>query len=429
MIGANSGSSSSSCSCSGFLNVRGSDIPYNPVFYSYLIITHDQITLFINSARLPTDWNDHLRHNSAVVHVKTYDCAEEVIMELQVDQTKRMWISPTSNYLMNSLIDEKKRHQEITAIESAKAIKNSVEVEGIRECHKRDGMALCQYFCWLEQELDAGRKVTEVSGADKLHELRADLDDFVGLSFSTISAFGANGSVIHYSPSRDGVQHEITKDSLYLCDSGAQFKDGTTDVTRTWCFGEPTAFQKECFTRVLKGQINMGTAVFPNRCGGYRLDSMARKFLWDVGLDYAHGTGHGVGHYLNVHEGPMGVGIRPASDEPGLQSGMFISNEPGFYKTGQFGIRLEDIVQVVRASVKFDFNDVTAMTFETVTMCPIQSKMLDLSLMTEVEVNHYNAYHQKVYDIIAPQLEAEKDTVTLEWLKKETKPVEKWVLV
>lgn len=207
----------------GFLNIRGSDIPYNPVFFSYLIITETEIFLYINNAQLPDDWTDHLRHNAVSVIVKEYDCAEEDIMELQGKLKEKVWISPTSNYLMNSLIDDKKRHQEITAINTAKAIKNSVEVSGLRLCHQRDGKALCQYFAWLENELNAGRKVTEVTGANKLEELRSKLDYFMGLSFTCISAFGANGSIIHYSPKHDGVQHEITKDNLYLCDSGAQF--------------------------------------------------------------------------------------------------------------------------------------------------------------------------------------------------------------
>lgn len=193
------------------------------MFFSYLIITHNEIMLFIDKEQLPTDWDDHLRRNAATVTIKEYDCAEEVIMNMQVTSKERLWISPTSNYLMNSLIDEKRRHQEITAICTAKAIKNSVEVAGLRLCHQRDGKALCQYFAWLEGELNAGRKVTEVTGADQLEQFRKKLDHFMGLSFETISAFGANGSIIHYSPKREGVQHEITKDNLYLCDSGAQF--------------------------------------------------------------------------------------------------------------------------------------------------------------------------------------------------------------
>lgn len=191
--------------------------------FSYLIVTTDDIELFINAAQLPDEWTDHLRRNGVSVQVKTYECAEEVIMDMAGTLKEKIWISPTSNYLMNSLVEEKRRHQEITAINTAKAIKNSVEVEGLRKCHQRDGKALCQYFAWLEGELKAGRKVTEVSGADKLQGFRSDLDLFQGLSFTTISAFGPNGAVIHYSPSRDGEQHEITTNSLYLCDSGAQF--------------------------------------------------------------------------------------------------------------------------------------------------------------------------------------------------------------
>lgn len=212
-----------SLSLLGFLNIRGSDIPYNPVFFSYLIITADDIELFINEAQLPDDWTDHLRRNGVAVQVKTYQAVEQVITDLAGTLKEKMWISPTSNYLMNSLIEEKRRHQEITAINTAKAIKNSVEVKGLRVCHQRDGKALCQYFAWLEGELKAGRKVTEVTGADKLEEFRSKLDHFKGLSFTTISAFGPNGAIIHYSPSREGEQHEITTNSLYLCDSGAQF--------------------------------------------------------------------------------------------------------------------------------------------------------------------------------------------------------------
>lgn len=184
----------------------------------------DEIQLYIDAAQLPEDWSDHVRRNGVTVHVKSYECVEEVIMDMQVGHKERIWISPTSNYLMNSLIDEKKRHQEITAINTAKAIKNSVEIEGLRECHKRDGKALCQYFAWLEGELKAGRKVTEVTGADKLEDFRSKLDHFMGLSFTTISAFGSNAAIIHYSPKRDAEhQHEITTENVYLCDSGAQF--------------------------------------------------------------------------------------------------------------------------------------------------------------------------------------------------------------
>lgn len=208
--------------------MRGRDIPYNPVFFAYLIVTRDSIELFINADQLPAaaEWTEHLRRNDATVTVKTYDCIESVITDQQVDiGTDKVWISPTSNYMMNSLVDEKRRHQEITAINTAKAIKNAVEVKGLRECHKRDGVALCQYFSWLERQLNAGQRVTEVTGADQLEEFRSKLKNYQGLSFTCISAFGANGSIIHYSPKREPVEEQtvITKENLYLCDSGAQF--------------------------------------------------------------------------------------------------------------------------------------------------------------------------------------------------------------
>lgn len=206
----------------GFLNMRGSDLGL--MFYSYLIVTMKEILLFIDARQLPDDWTDHLRRNGVRVHVKSYDCVEEVIMDLEVKQQEgKLWISPTSNYLMNSLVEEERRHQEISAICSAKMIKNNVEVAGMRACHYRDGKALCQYFAWLEGELNAGRKVTEVSGADKLTEFRSKLENNKGISFGVISAFGPNGAIIHYSPSRQGEQYEITKNNLYLCDSGGQF--------------------------------------------------------------------------------------------------------------------------------------------------------------------------------------------------------------
>lgn len=293
----------------------------------------------------------------------------------------------------------------------------------MKNCHIRDGKALCQYFAWLENEVKNGRPVDEISGASKLESFRKDLDHFMNLSFATISGFGPNGSIIHYHPKPE-TNLPITMENLYLCDSGAQFKDGTTDVTRTWHFGTATQHQKDCFTRVLKGQIQMGTQVFPKKIKGYVLDTLARKFLWDVGLDYGHGTGHGIGHFLNVHEGPMGIGTRVMPDDPGLQENMFLSNEPGYYETDQFGIRIEDIVRIVPAKVDNNFAGREALTFETVTMCPIQTKLINIALLTDVEINHVNDYHAKVYELVAPLLEG--DGFTLDWLKKETETINRF---
>lgn len=214
----------------------------------------------------------------------------------------------------------------------------------------KDAVALCEFFAWLEETIET-ETITEISAADKLEEFRKEQDGFVGLSFETISGSGPNGAIIHYKPA-DDTNRTLSKDEMFLVDSGAQFLDGTTDVTRTVHLGAPSQHQKECFTRVMKGHIALASAVFPRKLKGYLLDTLARKSLWDSGLDYLHGTGHGIGMYLNVHEGPMGISFRPHPDDPGLVEGMFLSNEPGYYEDGKFGIRIESIVLVTTAETK-----------------------------------------------------------------------------
>jgi Xaa-Pro aminopeptidase len=243
----------------------------------------------------------------------------------------------------------------------------------------------------------------------------------MGLSFGTISGSGPNGSIIHYSPKNE-TDRDITADEMYLCDSGAQYLDGTTDVTRTWHFGTPSDFEKECFTRVLKGQMQMGSLIFPNKVKGRALDSLARKFLWDVGLDYNHGTGHGIGSFLNVHEGPFGVGTRDYPDDPGLQVNMFLSNEPGYYEDGKFGIRIEDIVQIVPANSTHDFMGRGALSFHTVTLCPIHTKLIKVELLSDAERKQLNEYHMRVRTTLMPLLDA-NDELTRTWLMKETEPI------
>jgi Xaa-Pro aminopeptidase len=209
---------------------------------------------------------------------------------------------------------------EPSPVAAMKAIKNSTEIEGFRQCHIRDGVALARYFAWLEEQLHNGVVLNESQGSDKLEEFRSELDLFRGLSFTTISSAGPNAAIIHYSPDPDNCAI-ITKDQIYLCDSGGQYFDGTTDVTRTWHFGIPSEEEKRAFTRVLQGHIAIDCAVFPTGTTGYTIDSWARRALWQDGLDYRHGTGHGVGHYLNVHEGPQGIGIRIAYNSTTLKPG------------------------------------------------------------------------------------------------------------
>jgi Xaa-Pro aminopeptidase len=214
----------------------------------------------------------------------------------------------------------------------------------------KDAVALCEFFAWLEEAIES-ESITEISAADKLEEFRKEQDDYVGLSFETIAGSGPNGAIIHYKPSEE-TDRPLSKDELFLVDSGAQFLDGTTDVTRTIHMGTPSQHQRECFTRVVKGHIALASVTFPRKLQGYLLDTLARKSLWEIGLDYAHGTSHGIGMYLNVHEGPIGIAYVPRPDDPGMSEGMFLSNEPGYYEDGKFGIRIESIVLVKKAETR-----------------------------------------------------------------------------
>lgn len=309
-------------------NLRGSDIKSNPVFFSYAIVTDTEVLFFIEPSRITDEIRTHFAANNVEVKVKPYNELASTLEQLAKEVEGKVWVSSTSSHLLTELVPREKRYTEITPIQVMKALKNDVEAQGMRDCHVRDGVALVQYFAWLENEVLNKRTVTEISGADKLEEFRKKGDRFMGLSFGTINGSGPHSSIIHYGATKE-TDREITDKEMYLCDSGAQYLDGTTDVTRTWHFGQPSDFERECFTRVFKGQWQMGKLVFPNRTKGRALDSLARKFLWDYGLDYGHGTGHGVGSFLNVHEGPMGIGTRDYPDDPGLQINMFLSNEPG----------------------------------------------------------------------------------------------------
>jgi len=246
--------------------------------------------------------------------------------------------------------------------------------------------------------------------------LRRELDLFQGLSFTTISSTGPNGAIIHYSPDPADCA-VIQKDQIYLCDSGAQFSDGTTDVTRTWHFGTPTAEEKRAFTRVLQGHIAIDTLIFPKGTSGYIIDSFARRALWQDGLDYRHGTGHGVGHFLNVHEGPQGIGTRIAYNDTVLKAGMTLSNEPGYYADGRFGIRIENIVIVRAAETPNNFGDKGYLGFEHVTMCPMQTKLVARELLTPQELEWLNAYHAETWAKVSPLLQ--NDERALEWLERE----------
>ncbi|PIA15419.1 Creatinase/aminopeptidase [Coemansia reversa NRRL 1564] len=402
------------------LNLRGSDIDYNPVFMAYVLVTKSDVTLYIDDSKLTKTVCEHL----GAITVKPY---QEIFNNLAEHstallQSKRQFsVSTTASLALVQALGTDNVKIGMPPVTSLKALKNAAEIEGMRQCHIRDGAAMANYFGWLENELlrgDGNLRLTEVDVADKLEEFRRAEEHCVGLSFSTISAVGANGAIIHYSPQRD-TDAKMDTSQMYLCDSGGQYLDGTTDVTRTYHFGEPTKWQRECFTRVLKGHIALDNAVFPSGTSGYALDPLARFSLWELGLDFRHSTGHGVGSFLNVHEGPQLIGMRKSSMDFGLRPNMTITNEPGYYEDGNFGIRIENTCVVIKVDTPYDYTGGAGfLKLDPVTMVPIQKKLVLPELFTDVERKWLNSYHQLVWEKVSPLLE--KGGLGYEWLKRET---------
>ncbi|KAF4518461.1 hypothetical protein B566_EDAN002116 [Ephemera danica] len=381
------------------LNLRGSDISYNPVFFAYASIGPDQVCLFVDSEKMSLPVEQHFTEEGLSVTVRPYRAVRDT------NSGEKIWISEGSSFALCSLVPEFSLITEITPVALMKTIKNQVEIQGMINCHVRDAAALCCYFAWLEREVLAGNLVTEISGADKLEQFRKKQEDYVGLSFETISSVGPNAAIIHYTPHPD-TDRPITDKDFYLCDSGGQYRDGTTDVTRTIHLGQASLHERQCFTR------------------GNCLDTLARKPLWDVGLDYMHGTSHGIGSYLNVHEGPIGVSWRTMPDDPGMQADMFLSNEPGYYEDGNFGIRIENIVRTIPAKTPFNFKERGFLTFEDVTVVPVQRSLLVRDMLTDQEVAYLNAYHNLCQERVAPLLSSQGETDGLKWLQRETAPLQ-----
>uniref|UniRef100_A0A8C7TFF2 Xaa-Pro aminopeptidase 1 n=1 Tax=Oncorhynchus mykiss TaxID=8022 RepID=A0A8C7TFF2_ONCMY len=386
-------------------NLRGSDIEYNPVFFAYAIVGMNTIRLFVDIKRLavPTV-REHLQLDTPSKVELSIQTApyESVFTELQavcasLGPKEKVWISDKASCALMQVIPKTHRSPiPYTPLCLAKAVKNATEIQGMKMAHIKDAVALCELFAWLEKEIPKGT-VTEISAADKAEELRSQQKDFVGLSFPSISSVGPNGAIIHYS-------------------------DGTTDVTRTMHFGSPSAYEKETFTYVLKGHIAVSAAIFPNGTKGHLLDSFARQALWESGLDYLHGTGHGVGCFLNVHEGPCGISYKTFADEP-LEAGMIVSDEPGYYEDGLFGIRIENVVLVVPAKPKYNYRNKGSLTFEPLTLVPIQAKMVNTDLLTQKERDWVNEYHRQCRETIGAELERQGRKEAMDWLIRETQPI------
>lgn len=405
------------------LNMRGSDIEFNPLFFSYVLLGKNSLELFINKQQITEKVLKHLTRESTV-NFRNYGTVVEFIKSQCCKSN--VWLCDGSSYALVSIVPEEKRV--ITSnspVAMMKAEKNQVEADGMRSANERDAAALCNFLCWMESEVPKGN-VTECSAAEKSFQFRKEQDKFISLSFSTISSSGSTGSIIHYSPNIE-FDRAVTADAIYLCDSGAHYMDGTTDTTRTTHFGTPTAYEKECFTRVLKGHIAVAQSVFPVGTKGYMLDTLARMHLWKAGLDYMHGTGHGVGTFLNVHEGPVGIYIGnsgrvvEAASETSLKPGMVITDEPGYYEDGKFGIRIENALLCVEAKTEYNFGGKKYLKFEPLAYIPIQKKMIEKSLLSEDEIQWLNWYHTECNKKIGKVLKEQGSTKTYEWLEEQTK--------
>ncbi len=352
------------------LNIRGADIEYTPFLLSFAILNRNgTVHLFTDPSKI------NFKLPKVTVHPLN-ELTEELNKPTQVDFAK----SPVK--FLQILGD--KSINGSNPIELLKACKNSTEIKGIRLAHLNDGVALTKFMYWLSKKAS----VTELEAADKLLELRQKSKLFVYPSFATISAYGPNASIIHYKPTKES-DTLIGKDNFYLLDSGGQYFNGTTDVTRTLHLGKPTKKQKHLFTLVLKGHINLAGLRFPRGTTGAHLDAIARQALWQEGLDFAHGTGHGVGHFLSVHEGPQSIS-KSLSNRIPLESGMVLSNEPGFYENGRFGIRIESLL-LVKESSHHGY-----LEFETLTLAPIQSNLIDYKLLNNAQLKWLTAYNKKV---------------------------------
>ncbi|BAU00122.1 hypothetical protein VIGAN_10168900 [Vigna angularis var. angularis] len=439
-------------------NIRGSDVAYCPVVHAFAIMTANSAFIYVDKQKVSVEVQAHLVENE--IEIRDYTAVSSDVTLLATDDldtistVKRVngghqaeensnnliWADPGSCcYALYAKLNPDTVLLQQSPLALAKALKNSVELDGLKKAHIRDGAAVVQYLVWLDKKMQdvygasgyflekesakkekqlQSLKLTEVTVSDQLESFRASKEYFKGLSFPTISSVGSNAAIIHYSPKAEACA-ELDPDKIYLFDSGAQYLDGTTDITRTVHFGKPSTHEKACYTAVLKGHIALGNARFPNGTNGHALDILARIPLWKDGLDYRHGTGHGIGSYLNVHEGPHLISFRPQARNVPLQSSMTVTDEPGYYEDGEFGIRLENVLIVKEADTKFNFGDKGYLSFEHITWAPYQTKLIDLKLLSPDEINWVNSYHSTCRDILAPHL----DEVENAWLKKATEPI------
>ncbi|KAK5864595.1 hypothetical protein PBY51_015826 [Eleginops maclovinus] len=398
-------------------NLRGNDIPYNPFFYSYTLLTMDKILLFLHTERVTNELKVYLNascEGPLCVQLKSYDSVRDHL-KTYVDQPGvKVWIGTEyTNYALYEIItpEEKLMTSPYSPVLTTKAVKDDTEQRILRDAHVRDAVAVIQLLMWLEKAVPEGKE-TELTAAEYVNKCRAKQKDSRGPSFETISASGPNAALAHYSPSEE-TSRRLTVNEMYLVDSGGQYLDGTTDITRTVHWGTPTAMQKEAFTRVLMGNIEISRTIFPSGTRGVNMEMLGRRALWEVGLNYGHGTGHGVGNYFGVHEWPVGF----QSNNIPFRIGMFTSIEPGYYKENDFGIRIEDVVVVVPAKTKYGHNYVT---FETVSLVPYDRKLIDTSLLSSEQLQWLNKYYETIQKLLGLELDKQGLHEEKKWMLKHT---------
>ncbi|MCJ8734024.1 hypothetical protein PDJAM_G00230660 [Pangasius djambal] len=375
------------------LNMRGNDIPFNPFFYSYTLLTLDKI------------WQ-----------LFEYETVREHLKKYLTEPSVRVWVGTEyTNQALYELItpEEKLLQSEYSPVLTTKAMKDETEQKILRAAHIRDAVAVMQLLHQLERTVPEGKE-TELTAAQLVNEYRSMQKFSRGPSFETISASGPNAALAHYSPSNETAR-KLTTDEMYLIDSGGQYLDGTTDITRTVHWGSPTDFQKEAFTRVLMGNIEISRTIFPAGTRGVNMEMLGRRALWEVGLNYGHGTGHGVGNYFGVHEWPVGF----QSNNIPFQQGMFTSIEPGYYRVNEFGIRIEDVAVIVPAKTMYGNN---YLTFDTVSLVPYDRKLIDTSLLSPEQLQWLDTYYLTIRSTMGPELKRQGLTEIYNWMMDNTEP-------
>lgn len=390
-------------------NIRGTDVDFNPVAVCFALVSRESAQLFIDASKVDTVLKQKLSNDH--IDIRAYDDLIQYLNELPSEDKLLVNDGTCAYTIYRSINAQIVSGKTITT--ALKGQKNNTELDHVEKMMAKDGAALANAFYWLDQKMKNGEGVAESTFAQKIAECRSQMEGYKGESFPAIVGYKGNGAIIHYRP-ESGKDATMTSDGVLLCDSGGQYLDGTSDITRTIALGTPSKEEKRNFTLVLKGMVSLTRATFPIGTTGAQLDVFARMHLWEHGLNYGHGTGHGVGFYLNVHEGPQGIsGMNSSAARVPLKEGMITSNEPGYYKEGRYGIRIENLISVIKSGNAGFFE------FKTLTLYPIDIKMIDEAIFNKSEKAWLNKYHYEVFKKVSPYLEGD----LLSWFELKCRPM------